>query len=54
MSLAWFHVDSYFFPFEEVKVLVPYLALIPVGTYPGLRHILHLDVSKAIRARAAE
>ncbi len=54
MSLAWFRVDNFFFPFEEVKVLVPYMALIPVGSYPALRHILDLDVSKAIRARAAE
>jgi ABC-type antimicrobial peptide transport system permease subunit len=54
IGLAWFRVDNFFFPSEEVRVLLPYLALIPAAASPGLRHIMRLDISRAVRARLAD
>lgn len=54
MSLAWFRVDNFFFPSEEARVLLPYLALIPLAASPGLRHIMRLDISRVVRARMAD
>jgi len=54
LAQAWFRVDNFFFPSEASKVLLPYLALIPAAAFPGLRHIMRLDLSRASRARGAE
>jgi ABC-type lipoprotein release transport system permease subunit len=54
IGLAWFRVDNFFFPAEAVRVLLPYLVLIPVAASPGLRYIMQLDISRAMRTRVAE
>ncbi|MEW6440494.1 MAG: FtsX-like permease family protein [bacterium] len=54
MGQAWFRVDTFFFPAEFMKVLIPAFVLILSGAYPGLRHIFHLDISTAIRARVID
>ena len=54
MGQAWFRVDNFFSPAEFASVLLPALALIPLGAYPGLRHVLGLDPAKTIRTLTIE
>lgn len=54
MGQAWFRVDNFFSPGEFARVLLPALALIPLGAYPGLRHVFGLDLARTIRTRAIE
>lgn len=51
---AWFRVDHFLLPGEFAKVLVPALVAIPLGAYPGLRHVIGLDVSTVLRTRTIE
>jgi ABC-type antimicrobial peptide transport system permease subunit len=51
---AWFRVDNFLLPMEFAKVVVPALLFIPLGVYPGLRHVLRLDVSTVLRTRTIE
>ena len=39
MSAAWLQVDHAFPAWAFARVLVPALVLIPLGCYPGLRHV---------------
>jgi ABC-type lipoprotein release transport system permease subunit len=51
---AWFRVDNFLLPGEFARVVVPALVLIPLGAYPGLRHIIGMDISAVLRSRTIE
>lgn len=54
LAEVWFRVDNFFLPMEFARVLLPALLFIPLGVYPGLRHVVRLDVSGVLRTRAIE
>ena len=40
MGAAWIQIQDDFPPLAFVEVLVPALVLIPLGCYPGIRHVV--------------
>jgi ABC-type lipoprotein release transport system permease subunit len=51
MSAAWIQVESAFSPGVFASVLGPALALIPLGCYPGIRHVVSRAALASIRSR---
>lgn len=51
MGAAWIQVESSFLPTAFIKVLGPALLLIPLGCYPGIRHVLSRATLASIRSR---
>ena len=54
MGAAWIQIQDNFPPLAFVKVLVPALALIPLGCYPGIRHVVSRAALASIRSRVLE
>jgi len=54
MGAAWIQIQDNFPPLAFVKVLVPALALIPLGCYPGIRHVVSRGALASIRSRVLE
>jgi ABC-type lipoprotein release transport system permease subunit len=54
MSAAWLQVQSAFPPWAFARVLAPALLLIPLGCYPGLRHVMSRAALASIRSRVLE
>jgi putative ABC transport system permease protein len=54
MSAAWVQIDNHFLPSAFVAVLLPGVALVPLGCLPALRRVLGRDILTSLRARALE
>ena len=51
MSAAWIQVQNAFSPGVFASVLGPALVLIPLGSYPGIRHVVSRAALASIRSR---
>ncbi len=54
MSAAWIQVKNAFPPDAFARVLVPALFLIPLGCYPGIRHVVGRAALASIRSRVLD
>jgi ABC-type lipoprotein release transport system permease subunit len=54
MSAAWIQVKNAFPPGAFARVLVPALFLIPLGCYPGIRHVVGRAALASIRSRVLD
>jgi putative ABC transport system permease protein len=54
MSAAWIQVKNAFPPGAFARVLVPALFLIPLGCYPGIRHVVSRAALASIRSRVLD
>src|SRR5439155_16071215 len=54
MAVAWFQVESIFPAAAFAKVLVPALVLIPLGSWPGIRHVMSHGTLASLRSRILE
>ena len=54
LSESWFQVDNFFLASEYAKLLLPALVLVPLGAYPGFRHVRDVDISLALRDRIGQ
>ena len=51
MSAAWIQIQNAFSPVVFASVLGPALVLIPLGSYPGIRHVVGRAALASIRSR---
>jgi hypothetical protein len=51
MRAAWIQVQNTFSPGVFAGVLGPALVLIPLGCYPGIRHVVSRAALASIRSR---
>ena len=54
MSAAWIQVKNAFPPDAFARVLLPALFLIPLGCYPGIRHVVSRAALASIRSRVLD
>ena len=54
MSAAWIQIDENFPASAFLGVLLPALVLVPIGSLPGIRHVLRRDALGSMRARVLE
>jgi ABC-type antimicrobial peptide transport system permease subunit len=54
MSAAWIQVTSSFPPGAFARVLGPALLLIPLGAFPGIRHVVSRAALASIRSRVLD
>jgi putative ABC transport system permease protein len=54
MSAAWIQIDQSFPASAFLGVLLPALVVVPVGSLPGIRHVLRPDALSSMRARVLE
>ena len=54
MSRVWFDVVTTGRPADFLVVLLPALALSPLGALPGLAHVLTIDIGETVRRKAAD
>jgi putative ABC transport system permease protein len=54
MGAAWLSVDNAFPPYEFLVVVGPALLLIPLGCYPGIRHVVSRAALDSIRSRTLD
>jgi ABC-type antimicrobial peptide transport system permease subunit len=54
MGAAWIQVHNTFRTSVFANVLLPALALIPLGSYPGIRHVVSRAALASIRSRILE
>lgn len=54
LGRVWFHIDTYLKLRDFVITLLAPFMLLPLGAAPALRHVLTLDIARAVRARIIE